>query len=361
MKKLLVGIFAVAMLFAFSAPAMAADWDFYGSARMGTWSQWTDYGADIDDLRNTVWALQGNSRVGAKVKANDNGIGGRFEYGSGPNLRLLYGTWDFGGGQILIGQYYTPTTHFISNQTWDGDLDLIGYGMPYGGRQPQIAFKTGGFKLAFITPASSIPSGYFPTGEGTSAGIEATLPKMETSYNFKTDMFFIRPYLGYNTYIIAQSDSRDRTMSSWLGGFTFGVTPGAFYFKGGAFYAYNPSEYGISMASGLATSFDAATSELSDINSWGFQALAGFKVNDGLTFEGGIGGTFYTEDKDNQDFVDDWDEADVEDWGAYFNASITLAPGFFVVPEIGWLKSEWDGETNDLDGFYFGAKWQINF
>ena len=364
MKKLLVGIFAIAMVVVFTAPVIAADWNFYGSARMSTFRENNDTSATTDQS-TTSWDLQGNSRVGAKVKTNDNGIGGRFEYGSGPNLRLLYGTWDFGGGELLLGQTYTPTTHFISNQVWAGDNDLIGYGMPYGGRQPMIRLKTGGFQVALITPKAPLPPGYVVTGEeGISGSIETTLPKMETSYNFKTDAFFIRPYAGYNTYVVQQTDGRDRTLSSWLAGFTFGVTPGAFYFKGGAFYALNPSAYGISMDSAVMTRYDAATSEINDVNAWGFQALAGFKVNDGLSFEAGWGMAAYEEDK-NDDFMDttfsDLTDADSSDWSAYINSSITLAPGFFIVPELGWVTRDVDGANNDDETWYVGAKWQINF
>jgi len=36
MRKLLVLLSAVAFVVAFTVPAMAADWSFYGSARMST-------------------------------------------------------------------------------------------------------------------------------------------------------------------------------------------------------------------------------------------------------------------------------------------------------------------------------------
>jgi hypothetical protein len=349
MKKLLVGLFAVAMVVAFTAPAMAADWNFYGSARMSTFSDTSDISAD-DDERVTTWALQGNSRVGAKVKANDNGIGGRFEYGSGPNLRLLYGTWDFGGGELLIGQTYTPTTDFISNQVWGTDMDLIGWGMPYGGRQPMIRLKTGGFQVALVTPKTSLPAGE------TGAAL-ATLPKVEAAYKLKTDMFFIRPYVGFNTYDI-DGGSGD-SITSWLGGFTFGVTPGPFYFKGGAFYAMNPAEYGLSGA--VSATSDGIS--VNDVDSWGFQALAGFKINDAFTVEAGAGATAYDQDE-NRDIADaidtDFDDADVVNIAYYGNATITLTPGFFIVPEIGFIDREDKGQ-NDDDTFYIGAKWQINF
>lgn len=368
MKKLLVGLFAVAMVIAFTAPTMAAEWSFYGSARMSTFVEnndvtmtdttTTEAGEEVvtrtwsDDQSSTTWALQGNSRIGAKVAANDNGISGRFEYGSGPNLRLLYGQWDFGGGALLLGQDYCPTTAFISNQVWAGDNDLIYYGMPYIGRQPQAKLKMGGFQLAFITPNTSLPAN--DTGEAL-----ATFPRTEAAYNFKTDMFFIRPYAGINVYDI--EGGSDDSITSWLGGMTFGVTPGAFFFKGGAYYSLNPIEYGILTDTDIPASYVNGTVE--DTHSWGFQAIVGFKASDMITIEGGVGASAYDQDDEREvtDAIDtDFDEADAVDWSYYGNASITLAPGFFIVPEVGFVDRE-DVGTFDNDTFYVGAKWQINF
>jgi len=133
MRKLFVLLAAVAFVVAFTVPAMAADWSFYGSARMYTFmsdysKEYTGTGFSDDDLS---WFLQGNSRIGAKVKAG--AVSGRFEYGSGPSLRLLNGAWNFGGGTLVVGQDYSPIDTFISNQQgpahWGGDIDAL----PWGG------------------------------------------------------------------------------------------------------------------------------------------------------------------------------------------------------------------------------------
>ena len=119
MKKL-IGLI-VTTLFAFSGTAFAGtDWQFYGSSRFATYSYTRNLSAN-DDQRVTKWNSQVNSRIGARVKADDNGIGGRFEYGTGVNLRRLYGTWNFGSGEVLIGHTETPSTYWESNQVWDVD------------------------------------------------------------------------------------------------------------------------------------------------------------------------------------------------------------------------------------------------
>ena len=89
MKKLILIIAAIALI---APPALAVDWNFYGSARMATFYNSRDYnnavasdldggpawpGEDEDD--QVQWDLQGNSRLGATVKAEN--ISGRFEFG----------------------------------------------------------------------------------------------------------------------------------------------------------------------------------------------------------------------------------------------------------------------------------------
>ena len=73
MKKLFVILAAMALVFAFTVPAAAVDWNFYGSARMSTWYSSQDFGDGLnaagtsDDDDGVRWALQSNSRIGARV------------------------------------------------------------------------------------------------------------------------------------------------------------------------------------------------------------------------------------------------------------------------------------------------------
>ena len=100
MKKLVVLFTAIALV-CFAVPAMAVDWNFYGSARMATF--WTSNDFDESALRQgsavasedseLEWELQGNSRIGAKVKHE--AVSGRVELA----------TSDDGGGGI--GRYPT--------------------------------------------------------------------------------------------------------------------------------------------------------------------------------------------------------------------------------------------------------------
>ena len=178
MKKLFI-IFAVLCL---AAPAMAADWNFFGSSRMATWWVNDDFDTNTgayDDDADIQWEGGGNSRFGANVKANDQ-IGGGVEIGfDGGSVyaRKFFGTYTFGGGsQLLVGRNYTPTAMFYSNSVYGGDGDLLGIGEYYDGRQDMIQFKTGGFKFAIIDP--NVPAVDDPV-------INDTIPKLEASYAFK--------------------------------------------------------------------------------------------------------------------------------------------------------------------------------
>ena len=70
MKKLFVILTALALVWAFAAPAAAVDWNFYGSARMATFwsSSETGSGSTKAEESELQWEGQNNSRIGANVK-----------------------------------------------------------------------------------------------------------------------------------------------------------------------------------------------------------------------------------------------------------------------------------------------------
>jgi len=197
MKKMFILVLALVMAFA-ALPAFAqdkADWAFYGSVRM--WTAWEgvddntppqlsnsgffpvassaavartipgnrnaasapgdDPGlvpTSVTDDDEMSYLLQSNSRIGANVKWGN--VGGRFEYGhsSTANLRLLYGTWNFGAGTLLLGQDYGPYFYLISGLCGPGGAECngIGFGSIYTGRTPQIKLIFGGLQVAIERP-----------------------------------------------------------------------------------------------------------------------------------------------------------------------------------------------------------------
>jgi len=358
MKKLFVLFAAVALVAAFTLPAAAAEetledhldthWNFYGSARVGSWYMGeSDKIVDVD-TDNFDLNLQSNARLGANVKHG--AIGGRFEYGTSggnANIRLLYGTWDFGGGEFLVGQGYTPVNRFPSNQVFAGDTDLLPYGGIYNGRHAMLQLKMAGFKVALMEVDS-------PSDLGTGGGEEHPLPKLEAAYNMTAGPAALKFMAGWQKYTVDPNDANESVMSYFLGiGSTFNF--GAITLSADGWYGSNVGQYALwhnTMDDAIVVGTgDAASVE--DTKSFGLLGVFNFKATDMWAFELGAG---YTE-SDNDTFLGKDDE-----FALYGNAVWTLAPGFFIVPEIGWV----DQGDNALgldegDMVYAGAKFQINF
>jgi len=365
MKKILMFALAGLLVVAFTVPAMAAtktveerlvaleseaaEWNFFGSARMSTFfseknAAYTGTGFKDNDLG---WDLQGNSRFGALVKAGD--ITGSFEYGTGINLRKLYGQWDFGGGSLLVGQTYTPCNAFYSNQVGGGDTDLLPYGGIYDGRHPMIRLKVGGFRFAAVKPGSDVLN---------EDSVDTKIPKFEADYNFNAGPVSLKFLGGYNQYN-TKDDATDNTyaITSWIAGGGVSFNAGPFYANGNIYYGQNLGPFGMWQQSVYDDPLWDGT-EYQNAKTVGYLGVVGFKVSDMLTFEGGYA---HIESKADAAGVSYKDPAQ----SYYIQAVITIAKGFFIVPEVGVfdLKTVDAGAVSTDEGkdTYFGLKWQINF
>jgi hypothetical protein len=349
MKKLFVMIAAVAFVVAFTAPSFAAEWSFYGSARIHTFWEDDDFGdgtdgtgADDDfDLRHI---LQGNSRIGANVKVSDNLVG-RFEYGSGPNLRILWGEYDFGGFKLGVGQHYTPINMFYSNQVFGGDTDLLPYGGVYNGRRPMVQGKFGGFKLALVEPQNNGLFGYGTADE------DVTIPLIEASYSFKIAGLSLDLQGGYQTYSVTDANDDDEDVTSYIIAIGGTYNMGPFYFAANYWMGRNPGNMNM-----WNEGFDEAAwdgDDVLDTDGWGFILVGAFTLSDMLKFEAGYGySKMDTDDADEEDDTSSY----------YVQAVITFAKGVFIVPEIGKVDFGDDPFGDDEgDTTYYGLKWQINF
>jgi hypothetical protein len=366
MKKLIIVIAALALI---ASPALAVDWNFYGSARMQTAYVSEDFGnaedaAGNDDDNGISWDWGGNSRFGAKVKAEN--VSGLMEVGirstteggdQTVNSRRLYGEWKFGAGKFKVGKDYTPVSQFVSGQAFGsnptGSLDdgLLGQGAMYGGRQGQLALSFGGFTVALETPTGSNTIGGVTV---PNSDVDEYIPKIEAKWGMSLDMFSFNIMGGYQTYEI---DGPDEDVDSYVFGGDAAVTFGPVYVKASASYAENGGNAGWTAAPGV---WNLADEDVKDTTTIQAAVMAGFKFTDMVTFEVGYG---WRDDDYDGDAVG---YSDTTPWEIYGQAVIALAPGVWVIPEIGYrdndeYSSGADSGNNAGSRMYVNAKWQIDF
>ena len=409
MKKLLVLAVAMMVTFALALPATAqdkADWSFYGSVRM--WTAWESVDSDTppqlsssgaagnffqvgvtkaraqqfsdgttsgDD--DVAWLLQGNSRIGANVKWGN--VGGRFEYGSGPNLRLLYGDWNFGPGTLRIGQDYGAYFYLVSGMCGVGGAECngIGFGSIYSGRTPQIKLIMGGFQVNLATStttasyqaapglnvATLVPSDIL-VNANTPQDTDQLLPKLEASYTFNLGPASL--FIGgvYNQYkeIFDVGGERKHTVDGWALGAGTKMGFGPFYVNATAQYAKNPNNSGAGPYTVYPSVmlYDPATDTSEDAKYWAGQLILGFKLSDAIAFEGGfiyqqgkVGALNYTGDFKQSTYT------------YYIQMTWSPVKNVYFIPEFGIIDFDklqfQDGDLNYGSTTWLGVKWMINF
>jgi hypothetical protein len=398
MRKLMILVFAAAVLVAFTTPAFAqSQWSFYGSARM--WTAWANTSQEAsgtsligasatawDEDAGLVWNMQDNSRIGAKVAAGN--IGGTFEYGNNPGVyspgassastptvfeatrvRLLFGTWNFGAGTLLVGQDYTPLFFPISDQCGliGGDCGMIFWGTLYTGRVPQLKLIMGGFQVALLNqnaPASKVAA----VAGSTAYDQDYTTPELEASYTFNLGPVALMLGGFYKTYDDiawgATIGEKSYSIDSWGGTVAMKSAFGPFYVNAQVNYGKNIGDFGMTADLLYKTGrYVAATDSIEDATYFGGALILGFKLTDAWKFEGGIG--YMKGDTDTGINSD----AEQDTTFYYLQAMWSPAKNVFIVPEFGWVdygKNDVTtaGVTTSTDlgsGWYLGIKWQINF
>jgi hypothetical protein len=367
----------------FAATTMAADWAFYGSARMGTY--WVTEDKKGDEEGDLAWAEQGNARFGARAKVSDT-LSGRMEFGVSDNVasqRLLYADWNFGAGVMRIGQAYAPGNIFISNQVYGADNNNLNYGGFYTGRQEEISVKFAKmFEIALIKPTLGYETGLAddindPLAADDSAlgaiNVDTTLPKIEAAVTYGQENWWVQGSLGYQTYTIkdqltiadgplAGTHNFDITVDSLVYGIGGMFNMAGFYVGGVFMGGTNIGTYGLYAATANTPGIKNTTvnstggldfKDTEDTTSMGFNLVLGYNINDMLKVEGGYGWI----ESDNSDY----DKADA-DQSYYVQLPITLAPGVTITPEFGVQDGMKDADDADEGSdTYFGAKWQMNF
>jgi hypothetical protein len=365
-----------------AVPGLAADWSFYGSQRMATFYVNNDYGdtaatslfgvgtagSGEDDDWGVQWNFQTNSRLGARVKADK--VSGQIELGlkgtDGGDVdvgtRRAYGVWKFsdaaGGMHLKVGKDYSPINRFLSGQVFNSDDGMEGSGQFDGNRPGQIALTIAdAFTVALLTNAVNTQGGIAPAGSDP----DWNLPKVEAAYLMKFGGFDVRPFGGVQYFKVSEGASvltDDLEILSYVLGFDSRLNLGAFYIAGQASFGQNWNNANWVSSAVTATSSSSAsldgTDDVNDAKTWMAGLVVGFKFTDTLKFEAGAG--YRSDDPDTPG-----SDAD-EMWAVYGQTVVTLAPGVYIVPEVGyWDLMDNAAGTDQGYSWYAGAKWQIDF
>jgi hypothetical protein len=359
MKKLMIMLAALSLVVSFAITASAAEWSFYGNARVDMFVTDVDNPGTTEDDTDFAESLMGTSRIGANVKVSDE-LTGRFEVGGSNNRRLLYGTWNFGSGTLAVGQMWTPLNWYMSNQVYGGDNGLAGWGGMNSVRNPAVQLGFGGFKIAFLSQYTDA----YQDGVTAATSWDNSMPRIEADYIYNFDTGFVKVMGGYGTYEISAA-TYDTDIDSFVAGLNGGINFGAASVKAGIWMGQNVGNYS---ALGVVTMLNTdkgssddgkalvntTNGQVVDNEAYGWMIAGSFKVNDMIAFEAGYG---YAETELDQtgSFADD-----VTSY--YLQATVTFAPGVFIVPEIGVVDYGKDAADADEESdLYYGLKWQINF
>jgi hypothetical protein len=340
MKRLFAGLIFTLLA---ANLVFASDWQFYGSARIQTFIEEMDYGQLNKPSETTfTMSLQDNSRIGARVRMGDQ-VTGRFEYGGGGDLRILYGEWDFGKGSLLIGQTYSPLNINYSNQVWKDDKNLTDVGGVYSSRNPMIRLKIGGFQVALVKPDN-------PSFFGLDT--EVKWPKIEAKYKYSQENWEVQIAGGYNTYKELYNQ-KEYTVNAYILALGGSINFGKLFLGGTIWSGKNPGSYVLENQT-----FDIHISDIVGDSVWdndciGLSLVAGYTVSERLYLEAGYG---YSQADLDYAFV----EKD-KMYSYYLQTRFTLAPGVYIIPEVGVLNLGKFLNTEMGEVTYGGAKWQIDF
>lgn len=367
--KKVVTIAAAGALTALAVPAMA-DMTPYASVRLATFYNTNQAAYNVGaaqpdtntdfDLRN-----QSNSRFGAKFA--DGKLAGQVEFGLGLGngggnttvyTRLIYGTYKFDFGTLLVGQAYTPYT-VLTEQVANDDNGNIGYGALYDGRQAQIklSLNNGLYVAAIRANGKAASTATAPADAvGTVAASETYIPKLNVGYEGKAGNFAFGAGVLGQTYKLVLNDKQ---VNSLLGYFHGKVVAGPADVGFNVGIGQNLGDMGLSeglAAAALATTDVENNLTVSAMATVGYTVSPTVKLNAGLAYMTTDGKTAA-----GADFA----KADNK-MAAFVNTNITIAKNFTITPEFTYFDNLDDNSATNVamkgaKTYIYGAKWMMNF
>jgi hypothetical protein len=326
--------------------------------------------------------------------------------------------------KLGIGQTYSPTNFFISNQVVAGDTNMLPVGGIYSGRNPMVRFRFGNLDIAFVKPDTptledceteacectdeieidtnedgeidpdtevfpvELTVDGFDTGKaicladapcstGLVSDTDVKFPRLEGRYLFQMAGVTLELGAAWQKYeVVGKFDSdgnacidcddfddeEEEDITSWFIYLGGKYSAGPFTFGGNVWKSQNPGN--MSMGFGTPGQPDTGGSPGED-----FAQFDDGDVEDTDGFGYLLVGAFSPNDMITLEagwgatnYDNDAFDDDDDTVAYYVQARIMLAKGVWLVPEIGKFdyKEGIDGE-DEGDLTYYGAKWQINF
>lgn len=404
MRKIIVLLVACAFLAAFTVPARAADWSFYGISMFRTFIEKDSKEhaggnpggvANSFDDTDLLWGREHDTEIGAVVDAGD--IGGKFAYRpleaspaanqAAGDFKELYGTWKFGAGTILIGKTLGPVNHFPSSQVMYDNMGLVGFGgiLSYFKPMIQLSFDGdwGSLKLAALEPetANAVQSSRMVpiTNNSTSSAVNAiftdddtNLPKLEGSYTYNFGPVSLTGLAGWQEYDatrIVGTTEREYSVDSWIVGFGFKSSFGPAYLNGNIMTGQNTGNYQMTFQQTTCGAvYDATRDAIIDNDTDGFTVAGGINISEMFAIEVGYGWLSSELDMHSGYVGPNAMEDDLASY--YIQARINVAKGFTIIPEIGKVDEKENYITSNGartvasdqgDTVYYGMQWKITF
>jgi hypothetical protein len=344
MKKL----FVLAFMVIFSASAFAAQFDtpagkldVYTSIRgFANFTSTTDVDGTRDDAQLKM-ALQGNSRLGAKI--NNDKLGAHVEFGglgdegtdgSTIKLRLAYGTYKLDNGATFKLGQFAGSSQGSYNRVGNSDGALDGFGNLAQVRRVGIGYSQSGLTLNLIS-LSQDSSKYAPTGD---TRFKSLLPKVEAAYK-------IQDITLYGAFAMFEAESKsegagveeyDYDATAYHVGVYYAPKFGDVTLKVNAFYSNNAFLYDQvrNGTSRYKAVFDTK-GEIEDITTYGGAFAVNYKIDSNKALEVGVGYQFSESDAWKLANNKDYDDTNL---AVYAQLPITIVKGFRITPEIGYLS-----------------------
>ncbi len=335
-------------LFILVSALIAAEFQPYGSARIGFWyeSEDEDWTSSGESELNLNYFLQSNSRFGAHCRHGD--LNGRVEFGGTGSIRLLYGEYKLSGWSLLIGQANTGVEQ-KAKQTWGGDKDLIGWGAIDESRKHQVRFKIdNGLYLAFVRPEVI-------DAEDASQDKNIILPKINLGYDGKlSDNINFKGTFGLNHYTYNDnSGPLDYTVMAYIFGLLFDFDLDPLKLTAHFNYGQNTKNYGLSSATSNGAIYDSVNDEIVDVTTMGGFGQLSYKLSGNSLFTSGLG--YVTSDCD---LFENSDPA----MAVFVQLEQRLHKNVRLAPEIGLLNKMKDSnDTDEGSMLYFGTQLRMDF